>query len=194
MILGLQERFVSKAAILGLDQEKHQECCVPLPVGKCQQLPAGFAMAVRLLSPTPAQESVNTFPFCSNYDLCCSLWWFSFAKPFNSLPPLFLYKGKKYLPRAYMLFFSMIREERKQERNVSSLTCSKGNFLPITHQFHHFLQLCSSFCSDFYSVKMYYMIYTKEKLHIKDAILGTLIYSLEKSRSSIICGCVGKRK
>lgn len=121
MILGLQERFVSKAAILGLDQEKHQECCVPLLAGKCQQLPAGFTMAVRLLSPTPAQESVITFPFCSNYDLCCSLWWFSFAKPFNSLPPLFLYKGKKYFPRAYMLFFSMIRKEAREKCFLSDL-------------------------------------------------------------------------
>lgn len=63
--------------------------------------------------------------------------------------PLFLCKEKEYLLCAYMLFFCMIREEREQERNASSLTCSKGNFLPITYQFHHFLQLCSSFCSDF---------------------------------------------
>lgn len=60
---------------LGLDQDKHLQCCVPLPPGRCVQTAvcrlynANGSSAP--LSPCPAQGSLSV-----KRGLCCSLWCF----------------------------------------------------------------------------------------------------------------------
>lgn len=127
VILGLQALLVAKAAILGLHQEKHQECCVPLLAGACQQLPADFQMlmAVRLLAHSSSGSLLIPFlSFYSNYGLCCSLWWFWLATFFNSSKRLYFYIKRRNICFVLICYFSVWQEGR-QERNISSLTCSK---------------------------------------------------------------------
>lgn len=135
----------------------------------CKQLSADFTIpkAVLLLY-HPVQLRVGCYSLsCVKHGLCCSLWCFLLAKPFNSSNHLYFYAKRRdtYILQIRYFFLYEKREEERIKREMSSLTCSKGNrdFYPCCHEFHNFLQLCSSFYWTFYSVKMYYMIYTKEK-------------------------------
>lgn len=165
IVPGLQGLLAAREAILtGCILTTTSVCSAVshcLLAAACKQRSADFTMPMAvLLLYHPVQLRVGCYYLsCVKHGLCCSLWCFLLAKPFNSSNHLYFYAKRRDTYILQIHYFFPVWEKkrgRNQERNVFSLTCSKGNcdFYPCCREVHNFLQPCSCFYWTFYSVKM----------------------------------------